>query len=746
VDLFSAMNDILFSAIPYYLIFSCFGIIGISLTVHFTKATSLFAWVIAKPLGLLLFGYIIWILASVRIIKFNNHPLLIALFLLSLVAACFSIYWKLVIHDKLVRVPKDLLRVVTSKTVRKFIIFEVVAFSLFLGYLYIRSFSPALESTEKFMDLHLLMSSGKTDYFPFFDGWWADKAVNYYYYGFYLFSLLVRLSGVPYAVGYNLALGMILVCTVTIPFALTLKLTKSKFFSLLAAGLVAFAGNLHYASCFYSNYGPELATKCYYPKATRILDPSFTINEFPSYSFLLGDLHPHVISLPFFLTNLYLLYLIYKKKSINIALMIAYGFTLATAALINFWDFVTLGLLFAVVFFIKLYKRFKKTHKTKDTPAREFLLNFLLKQKVLIISGISFVVSPFILFLPFFFTFKSPVEGIGFAPGYVHKYLTEGSVKEFQYPSSFWFLFGIWGFYIVGFVLCLAYVLALKKIKRTKLIFPIVLFTIGIVLIILTETIYFKDLFHIANPSYFRANTVFKFGYHAWIILGISFAVMLQYLWKSLSHVKSLIAGIVSDFLFLGMLAAFCFTVFLFPVVGVNQAYAPSMPWNTGERLTFTLDGSKYIEQRNPGDYATIEWLNKNQKERIVILEAVGGSYTYFGRIGVNTGMGNVVNWESHQWTWRFHYPKDIQSWTDAFGKSIDTGYGEVAAVSAKVRKMYESPDIAETMTLLKETNVKYVYIGELERSTYAALNEVKFEELGTVVFQSGSSTLYEIK
>lgn len=735
------MNELL-TSLPFYGIFILFGVIGYALTIRFTKSTSILSYIIAKPLGMLVFAYPIWLLTSTKVLKYNNQTTLLILFIIALIISIGSILY----FNMRKRQKDPNFKLFTSKFLVKVLIVEAFSLIFFLGYLYIRAFNPTLESTEKFMDLHLLMSSGKTDYFPFFDGWWAAKSVNYYYYGFYLFSLLVRLSDVPYASGYNFALGLIFVLALLITFAIVYKLIKNVVFAIVGAGLLGLAGNWHYASCFFQNNGPELSSKCYYPKATRILDPSYTINEFPSYSFLLGDLHPHVMSIPFFLTNLYLLILIYQKKNINHTLMVAYLITIATAAMINFWDFATLGFLFALVFFRKVFLIIKKQpfiKKDKEkTSFIEYCKTLLWRHKYLIIWSIAFAISPFIIFQPFFSTFKSPVAGVGFAPTYIQAH-TE--ISNTQYPSTFSFLFGIWGFYIIIGLCGVLLIPLLSKRTFKKISIAFIFFITALLLIIFTETFFFRDLFHVANPSYFRANTVFKFGYHAWMLLSITSGVILFVIWKYIGKIKSMIGGIIADMVYLTLFTAFAFCVFLYPVIGVSQAYGPSMPWNLDKKPQYTVDGSKYILERNAGDYHTIQWINENIKERTVILEAVGGSYTYYGRIGVYTGMGNPINWESHQWTWRFHYPNEIKSWRDTIGKSIETGYGEIAAVTADVKMIYENTDLDFTRELLKKHNVSYVYIGDQERTTYSAIQEEKFESLGNIVFASGASKLYKL-
>ena len=138
------------------------------------------------------------------------------------------------------------------------------------------------------------------------------------------------------------------------------------------------------------------------------------------------------------------------------------------------------------------------------------------------------------------------------------------------------------------------------------------------------------------------------------------------------------------------------------------------------------LDGTLYLKDKLPQDYQTINFINKNIKGQIVILEAAGDSYTDYERISANTGNPTVLGWLVHEWLWRGSY--------DVPAPRIE-----------EVKQIYESKDLAQTKVLLKKYNVSYVYIGGLEREKYQALNEAKFENLGQVVFISGYSKLYKV-
>ncbi|GIW57086.1 MAG: hypothetical protein KatS3mg083_031 [Candidatus Dojkabacteria bacterium] len=731
----------IFYATIFYLVFVLFGLIGFLVLRLVIKRYQTLLYLISKPFGLILFAYPIWLLTSFRIVNFNPDFVVRTFFIITVViaSAILAIHvFRKITHNK--NFFKN-----HKKTIVTILLIEICSFLVYWIYLYIKSFNPRIEGTEKFMDLHLLMSAGKTDFFPFFDGWWSEKPVNYYYYGFYLFAVLTKISGVPYSIAYNLSLGIIFVQTLVIAAAIAFRLTQNYIAALVAAGLVGLAGNLHYTRCVINNFNGDLVQSCFYPKATRILDPSYTINEIPSYSFILGDLHPHVMAIPFFLLGIYLIITIYKRKKFNIYLYLVTALTLATAGLINFWDFMTLGASCGALVMIKLAMLLPQYKWNVKTFLKENYLE--ITKHTLALECLA--ITPFILYWPFFTHFQSPVAGIAFAPEYVkEKGLT---YAQTQYPSTPEFLFGIWGSFLIPIIMSIAVVLVLEKAVLKRLLIPIIFSIVAIGLIAFTEIFFFQDVFHIMNPPYFRANTVFKLTYHAWILLGLFTSVFIHYAWDTLTWhtlitVKNKTIVRLLDGIFLKVIVLIFTAVFIYPIIAVQQAFNPKWPHEVIQKsMNLTLDGSKFIQQKNIADYKAIQWLNNNQPTRTVILEAAGPAYTYYGRIGVHTGMGNILNVETHEWTWRFKYPAEFKHWKDLIKvPNPETGYGPIAKTKEQVKKAYETESLEEAKEILDKYNVEYVYIGDLEREAYK-VQEEKFYQLGQLVMQEGNSVLIKI-
>jgi uncharacterized membrane protein len=126
----------------------------------------------------------------------------------------------------------------------------------------------------------------------------------------------------------------------------------------------------------------------------------------------------------------------------------------------------------------------------------------------------------------------------------------------------------------------------------------------------------------------------------------------------------------------------------------------------------------KYLEREHPGDYAAILWLRANARRRggvPVILEAVGGSYTYYARISTHTGCRAVLGWSGHESVWRGPWPSETER---------------------DVRNIYSNPHLSAVLPLLEKYGVDYVYVGELERNDYPAKGLAKFDRACETVYR----------
>ena len=244
-------------------------------------------------------------------------------------------------------------------------------------------------------------------------------------------------------------------------------------------------------------------------------------------------------------------------------------------------------------------------------------------------------------------------------------------------------------------------------------VFVLILILLSTLLIIIPEFIYVKDIY----PGHYRANTMFKLVYQAFIMLSISSGYIIVRLF--LNHKSSIINRGIPwklGYWIIGSIGLLLVSVYSY--FAINSYY--NLKTYQG------LDGIKYLKPLYPTDYEAILWINKNIKGQPVILEAQGDSYTDYGRVSANTGLPTVLGWTVHEWLWRGSY--DIPS-----------------PRIPEVQKMYESEDLEETKNLLKKYKVSLIFIGTLELQKYPKLNEEKFNTLGKVIYKNGDTKIYKI-
>jgi uncharacterized membrane protein len=156
--------------------------------------------------------------------------------------------------------------------------------------------------------------------------------------------------------------------------------------------------------------------------------------------------------------------------------------------------------------------------------------------------------------------------------------------------------------------------------------------------------------------------------------------------------------------------------------------------WTSGRHSHFgvgrgTLDGMAYIEEKYPGDYAGINWINDNIGGSPVMLEAPGATYRYSARVATMTGLPTVVGWLTHEVMWRNSW--DVVSWRDTDTDAI-----------------YQTLDEEEALSLLRKYNVEYIFIGSVERERYEAAGLMKFArqpENYELLFQEPGVEIYRV-
>jgi len=159
-------------------------------------------------------------------------------------------------------------------------------------------------------------------------------------------------------------------------------------------------------------------------------------------------------------------------------------------------------------------------------------------------------------------------------------------------------------------------------------------------------------------------------------------------------------------------------TGFAYPAFGV---WYKTGKFNTAE---MTLDGNAHLERYNPDEMEAIRWLRQAPLGNVV--EAVGGSYNAaFARVSTLSGQPTLLGWPGHESQWRG-------------GDELFRGRAE------DIETIYRSAGWNEILPILQRYQVRYIFVGGAENSTYK-VNTAKFDANLRPVFQNAGATIYEV-
>lgn len=385
------------------------GLVFMPITAQIFKGFDDNGWMYSKVIAIVICGYGVWILTSIKVVHFTTLSSVVITTLCGGSSIAYGIYgkqrkifpWK---HKELVYWE------------------EVIFFVVFLLWTYMAGFHPAAHGTEKYMDFGFMKSMMHSTTLPSEDMWYAGKAFNYYYGGQYFAVFLTKLTGTKVEITYNLMRTMIAAFAFVLPFSLVRQMLKDKlgkrgrawitdFGGILAGLSVSMSGNLHYI--IYGKIFTLLGIRedYWFPSTTRFIgfDPPVTgdetIHEFPSYSFVLGDLHAHVINVFFVLAVLGILYAWIKRnsgKSWKQKEIFLLGLFLGIFLFSNTWDFMIYYVVICGTLFFGNLKRY-----LNSTDMRTGI-------KWSVVQWIELLLTAVLISLPFHLQFKSVmVQGIG---------------------------------------------------------------------------------------------------------------------------------------------------------------------------------------------------------------------------------------------------------------------------------------------------------------------------------------------
>ena len=416
----------------WWLAIEIIGLAGLPLTALVFANLPDRGWSLMKPFSLLIVGWLIWLpLSLISALPFNRFWILLTLLLY--LAGNVALLWR-------VRRVRIALTTLLTRQRGHLILTEALFAVSFAAMVWERSFTPAVVDTEKFMDVAFLSSIWRAPHLPPPDPWLSGQPINYYYFGHYLVALIAKLLGTVPGVAFNLGVGLIFALAGVAIFGVAANLFKTATRScrrgwaalsgLVSASFVLLLGNLNGAQVWWQNaqtlvqqfpalysspwawwFHRDVWTRYDWWAPSRVI-PN-TINEFPAFSFVLADLHAHVLALPFATVAIGLACsLVLSRRPgihafgdgrLSLLALLASGVTLGALYVINGWDLPTyLGLALLAIAIQQWL-----AHERRFTTA--LLADFL---TVALLLGALCV----ICYLPFYLTYSSPGEGIGLVP------------------------------------------------------------------------------------------------------------------------------------------------------------------------------------------------------------------------------------------------------------------------------------------------------------------------------------------
>ena len=746
---------------------------------------------VSKIIGLVFISSFVWLLTLFTPIPNLGYVWRIS-FLIFVIVAILKLLNK--------EFRREIINFIISKKTQ-ILLFEFIFLSVFFFFVLLRMYDNNAVGTERPMDSMMLNSVFNSYYNPPNDLWMSGNKISYYYFGYWIFAGFYSIIFFDTNNLYNLSFGLIpaLSSAAALSFISNflyitknnkLKFIKPIFVAIITPFFLVFSSNfygfvllLDYMKIFPLSilnwlHGDKHVTIQNYEyfipqdfwwwwKSSRIINSyknneslDFTINEFPFFSFLLGDFHPHMISIPFFITTLILftsyfvgskyIYLSHKRPKISYLFTLLLILFIGSTGFINMWNLSFFVLFtFILIYFYFYINKFQIKIIITSKFIREILLVWIIG--ILVFGNFYFITSdsnisyPFISFnyittrpihliyvwiiplsiiIPLlyfmfhenFYTksklslfktksnllFISLFIATSIIWATVNMVISEQSLAQLLLSLIFFYIFYLPLFFLI-------YHLITKTIKNNdvlKLSYYLLLFT-AFILLYLSELFYVKDIF--GN----RMNTIFKFHYQVWIVFSITSGISLKFLFEyNLRNITRIILSIS------------------FLILATSNIYFVTASYLTkikeSSNLNPNLSSINQLEN-DTNKYELIKYLRLNSNHNDVIIETQGKSYTNDSQISSESRIPTILGWVGHQLQWRSNH-------SDIYNREED------------IDTFYISNDSQEIINIINKYSITMIILGpnEIEKYNINSLN--KFLNISEIIYKNNDYTLLKVQ
>ncbi|MFB6221728.1 MAG: DUF2298 domain-containing protein, partial [Halolamina sp.] len=680
-----------------------------------------------------------------------------------------------------------------------------VVFALAFGFLVaIRAVDPAVHAIggEKYLDFGLLNAILRAETLPPEDFWFAGEPVQYYYGGHLVAAILTTLTGTAPRFAYNLALAGFYAMLVTAAYDLASSVAAERGSDPVLAGafgafFVGFASNLDTAGRVLlgllptdvreSLVGPDVTT---YPlsgegfsywSASRIIQDAVeggtlpTINEFPLFAWLNGDMHAHMMGTPFLLLAAAIGFALYLtpagERRRRLTLLAAVPMLGLFQVVTDTWSFPSV---FGVTYLALALSPADPTallpedarERVRDATAavgeasdaddgsatRRALAE--LERLVVplgIVAGLGAVTG--ILAVPFF-AGTGGERSIEFLPAMARSSLGE----LFVVHGAFIAVFGVYLFSRMSserrWPLALA-VVALGAVATTlpfdvlAISLPLlvvgwaalrfdrpvgyetVLIIAGAGLVTIVEIVFVNEQ---AGPL--RMNTVFKTYMQIWVLWGTAAGTAVAGLFRRAQAADAPDIGGVS--LPSREVATTTFVVLLVLSTSVYGAFALSAHFENSPDAT--LDATSFGPRYSEAEVAATDWLGATATQDTTIVSAPATSY-----YPAKESWGH----EPGMYDWKSSIASSLTGVPTVAGWAHEVGYRGAGDYYSRVMAvdLVYTGSASEAALVIRKHDVEYVWVGTAERARYGN-DLVAFGERDgyEVVFENEAVTVYRVE